>query len=51
MKAWVSIQFVLSVILNVTRLKLKLIVMLCLNNNVVRFVQKTVHDYIPKKND
>ena len=37
---WVSIQFVLSVIPNITYLKLKLIVMLSLNNNVVRFVQK-----------
>ena len=38
---WVSIQYVLSVIPNVTYFVLKLIiVMLCLNKNMVRFVQK-----------
>ena len=37
---WVSIQFVHSVIPNVAYFKLKLIVMLCLNKNMARFVQK-----------
>ena len=36
----VSIQFVPSVIPNVTYFKLKLIVMLCLDKNMARFVQK-----------
>ena len=36
----VSIQVVLSVIPNVTYIKLKLIVMLFLNKNMARFVQK-----------
>ena len=47
----VSIQFVLSVIPNVTYIKLKLIVMLCLNKNMARFVPNAVHGYIPKKDD
>ena len=46
---WVSIQFVLSVIPNVTCFKLKLMVMLCLNKNMARFSKNAVHVYIPKK--
>ena len=38
--SWVPIQFILSVIPNVTYFKLKLIFMLCINKNMARFVQK-----------
>ena len=48
---WVSIQCALSVIQKVTYFKLKCIVMLYLSKNVVRFAQKCVHSYIPKKDD
>ena len=47
---WVSIKFVLSVIPNVTYFKLKLIVMLCLDKNMVRFVHKCcIWLHSPKK--